>query len=93
MMNNSAPQPQPSPAPAPQGHKNWVVLLIFIIVAVMVGVLLTFHFQWTEFFDPKDLDQINTNREQSGFNNEIDGIDTGDLDAEFMEIEKDTNSL
>ena len=84
----------PSPAPTDSGHshKNWVGLLVFVLVAVLVGVLLIFQAKWLDFDLPTN--QINTgNQEAQSFNSEVDRLDSNNLDAEFMDIEADLNNL
>lgn len=86
------PQGQPAPmTPPAHHHRNWVVLLIFIVVALIVGVLLIVQAKWVDFSFP--MNEINTNQDSQSFNNEVDSLDSNNLDAEFMDIEADLNSL
>ena len=86
------PQGQPAPMTPPASHhKNWVVLLIFILVALIVGVLLIIQTKWVDFNFP--MNEIKTNQDTQSFNNEVDSLDSNNLDAEFMDIEADLNSL
>ncbi len=72
-------------------HRNWVALLIFIVVALIVGVLLIVQTKWIDFSFPTN--EINTNSDTQSFNKEVDSLDSNNLDAEFMDIEADLNNL
>ena len=90
--NNPMPQGQQAPmTPPAHHHKNWVVLLIFIVVALIVGVLLIVQTKWIDFSFP--INEIKTNQDTQSFNNEVDSLNSDNLDAEFMDIEADLNSL
>lgn len=79
-----------SPRPMEHKHHNKLVMAVFIIVAVLVAVLLMFLSGWIEITSPTS--SINS-RSEASFEEEINEVDTGDLDGELIELDAAIENL
>jgi hypothetical protein len=73
-------------------HHSKLIMVIFIVVAVIVATLLVYLSGWMQFEYDDGNEQVQR-PDDTSFENEIDGIDEGNLDQELMDIDAQINAL
>ena len=81
----------PQAMPPKNNYWFWIVIAVILVVS---GLAWWYIGQMDSEVPVIGQPQINKEaREDTMINNEIQGVDLGDLDEEFMEVDKDLNSL
>lgn len=78
-----------APMMQPAKHHNWMIMMVFLLVAVIIAVLLMFIVGWAEFTPPVEVFQ----RPATSFEQEVESLDTGNVDQEFLELDAQINGL